>query len=382
MRRTHYRYQGYRGRSTANDKLRVVAIILFVLVVLAAAGLFFGQKYIFYTDSGLRLELPFFQQEKLPDTSIFKSDIEVLVEASQHPVQLPSGTESHAKSRLQLVDGMVTTTVGDSLQTDPVEDGVLRAVLLPVEELQTGVLIQHAKELGANAVILDMKTDQGELNFVTEQILGQQCEASSRNVWINAQLQAAAENTYLIARVSCFRDQLLAGSPAYAVGTASGPWTDNGGISWSSAGSLNVRNYLVGVMVELAQLGFDEILLDNWGFPSQEMGDLSSIQGEEIYDPSSLGNTVSAFLQQAKEALAQYDVRLSLVAPDALASLNSNGGGQTLAQLQSISGRVWVREGSAASFRMKLPQTDLVEIVEDFYAEQEGSQAVLDEAGT
>ena len=79
-----YNYNGYRGRSTANEKLRVVAVVLAVLVVLALVALLLSQRYIVYSDNGLRLDAPFLQntsqkQEDLTDR------ITVVVEPSDTP---------------------------------------------------------------------------------------------------------------------------------------------------------------------------------------------------------------------------------------------------------------------------------------------------------
>ena len=56
-------YGGYRGRRTLTDILRIIAIVLGILVALVLAGLFLAQDYIVYTDEGLRVELPFLQDE-------------------------------------------------------------------------------------------------------------------------------------------------------------------------------------------------------------------------------------------------------------------------------------------------------------------------------
>lgn len=69
MKRTRREYGNYKGRATLTDKLRVVAVVLLILVVLAAAGLFWGQRYLVRTDQGLRLELPFLQQEEQTEPS-------------------------------------------------------------------------------------------------------------------------------------------------------------------------------------------------------------------------------------------------------------------------------------------------------------------------
>ena len=53
---------GYRGRRTVTDILKLIAIVLGVLVVLAVAGLLYLQRYVVYTDEGVKLELPPFLQ--------------------------------------------------------------------------------------------------------------------------------------------------------------------------------------------------------------------------------------------------------------------------------------------------------------------------------
>lgn len=58
------RYSGYRGRTWARSALSVGLCLLVILLALAAAVLLVGQRYIVYTDDGIRLELPFFSQEQ------------------------------------------------------------------------------------------------------------------------------------------------------------------------------------------------------------------------------------------------------------------------------------------------------------------------------
>jgi len=58
------RYGGYHGRVTGRDVFRLVLALFLILLVLAAAGLMIGQRYLIYTDEGVRLELPFFGREE------------------------------------------------------------------------------------------------------------------------------------------------------------------------------------------------------------------------------------------------------------------------------------------------------------------------------
>lgn len=74
-----YQYNGYRGRSTANEKLRIIAALLAVLVVLALAALLLSQRYIVYSDDGLHLDIPFLQEDPPPDEDL-TDEITVVVE--------------------------------------------------------------------------------------------------------------------------------------------------------------------------------------------------------------------------------------------------------------------------------------------------------------
>lgn len=78
------RYNGYQGRRTAWDVLRVIVCALVVVLILIAAGLMVGQRYLVYTDDGVRLELPFLRQE---ETASVDASVPVDI------VQLPGKTE-------------------------------------------------------------------------------------------------------------------------------------------------------------------------------------------------------------------------------------------------------------------------------------------------
>lgn len=89
------RYNGYRGKTSAQDTVRRLLVVVVVLLLLAAAGLMIVQRYIIYTDSGIRLELPFFQREEssgLPDGSI---SLEVERREERSEDNRPDGQEEY-----------------------------------------------------------------------------------------------------------------------------------------------------------------------------------------------------------------------------------------------------------------------------------------------
>lgn len=57
------RNPGYRGRTWARSALYTGLCLLVLLLVLAAGALLVGQRYIVYSDDGIRLELPSFSRE-------------------------------------------------------------------------------------------------------------------------------------------------------------------------------------------------------------------------------------------------------------------------------------------------------------------------------
>ena len=87
------RYGGYHGRDTARAVVRVITALVVVLLMLAAGALIFGQRYITYTDDGVRLELPFFRREETP-ISEPSVDPEVVQLPRPEPEELPEGETS------------------------------------------------------------------------------------------------------------------------------------------------------------------------------------------------------------------------------------------------------------------------------------------------
>jgi len=92
------RYNGYHGGATARDVLKLVAALLTVLLVLAGFALMIGQRYIVYTDDGVRLELPFFQREATSASASKPTiDPEVIQLPKPEPEALPEDEASAAQ---------------------------------------------------------------------------------------------------------------------------------------------------------------------------------------------------------------------------------------------------------------------------------------------
>ena len=317
MRRTKFDYRSYHGKRTATDWLKWIALILAILAALAVAVLLWGQKYFTYTDEGLRLTLPLLQQEGRKPAD--PGQVDVVIEEEEPKEDASHPVEPH----------------------QPEETTAAAAV--PLSALLDGSAAALAEQAGANSVVVEMKDVRGRLGWQSEQPLAGAAKLPGAEApGINEQLAAWNQGGLdTIARLSCFRDHALAKDETYAIRTNSGyRWTDPEELRWSSPASQAVQDYLVALMVELAQLGFDEILLDNWGYPAE--GNLGYIKQGNAYDLEHLSQPVEEFLARAEAALEPYGTRLALRSTWAVLEGDESPGGQTAQLLERYAQRVWL----------------------------------------
>ena len=325
MRRSHksqFDYHSYRGRTTFTDWLKRIALILAILVVLLLAALFLGQGFISYTDEGLQINWPFSQQEapQIPDPG----EINV---AEGDPGTQPDPTQEENEPAAE------PQTEADSVLS------------VPLSALLDGSAAQLAQEAGADGVLVDMKNDQGALGWQSQQALASAVLEGVDPSTVNAALTAWNEgDVYTVARLSCFRDEALGSNMEYTLRTSSDyRWRDSGDLHWATPSNEAVRSYLIGLMTELAQMGFDEIVLDYFGYPTQADGTLGNLgQREDNYPAGALDGVITGFLAQAAQALEPYGTKLSLHASAGVLTGADGSAGLTPAALNASVDRVWV----------------------------------------
>lgn len=142
-------------------------------------------------------------------------------------------------------------------------------------------LIRLVDETELNAMVIDVKNDEGNVTFrltneeitqnipVLDQISGMQ--AGVRYIRdIQALMQELKDhNIYTIARIVCFKDPILAAArPELALVKPDGkPVTDANGLAWVNPYRQEVWEYLTELAEMAADLGFDEIQYDYVRFP-------------------------------------------------------------------------------------------------------------------
>lgn len=317
---------GYRGRRTATDVLRLIAIILGVLVVLAVAGMLYLQKYMVYTDEGVKLELPPFLQ----------------MLRGERPSEEPGGSASRPDP------GSVSVVVdpdGSASEPQPEPEKPSFAVQLSVDDVVNGTAAAKLEEAGADTLILEVKSRDGKLAWLSGQAAAERSRVNGTQEAADAIRRWNQGDVYTVARVCCFRDDSAPYfNNAMALRRGDSNWRDELGLRWLSPANDRSQAYIAGLCGELAGLGFDEIVLEQFSFPTK--GNMDRINRGESYDPDAFTAEMEEFLTQVQGAVAPYGTKLSLrVERDTLAGAE-NLSGVTPRLLEQYAARIWVEDDS------------------------------------
>lgn len=324
-------YGGYRGRRTITDALKFIAVALGVIVVLVLAGVFYCQRYIVYTDEGPKLELPpfleMFRLEKkeqntsssLPDPS----DVSILID--------PDGSQPEPEA--------------------PREAGYI--LELPVSGIIDGTAAAQLEEADAEALVLQVKGPSGQLAWHSDLYPARRAEVNAPQSNNDALKQWNEGEWYTIARVCCFRDDSVPYSMNnLALRRGEYNWRDELGLRWLSPAQKDAQAYIAGLCGELAALGFDEILLEQFHFPTQ--GNVGNIKQGDRYDPARFTGELEALLDQVRQAVEPYETKVSLrVERDTLTG-EENISGVTASLLEQYAHRIWVEEDGFLSTPLEL----------------------------
>jgi hypothetical protein len=336
----------YRGRRKSSTALLVLVTVLAVLLVIGVLFVLSLGRYIEYTQDGVRLNLPWLQEEPAVSPS---SDASDLIVTDQPEEPSPSQEEPIA------------------VETGPLQ---LSAVEVSPSAVTDGTAAALVAASGGNALVVTVKDLEGHLAWQSSNELAVAARDKS-GVSLNGSAEfsqavralAQQDELYLVARVNCFEDLwMCVYSRSMALTTQGGKlWYDSDGMPWLSPANADARAYLTALCQELAELGFDEILLDCAGFPSS--GRKTSIAVGGNY-PNDLTGAASTWLAELDGALGDSGVWLSVqVGSETLTAGDSTG--LTAQGLAAAADRVWL-DGSAdtAACAQALTQAGLEEAQE------------------
>lgn len=236
----------YRYRRTLN-RIGVAALIfLIVFIVVWLCWVIWLQRYVVYTSSGAKLD---FNQSSYDISGVEAAPAKENVEIS---IFYNEGADAIDTTK------EMTQLSGYYITSDMYKEN-LDSLLLQLERLPS-----------STAIMVDMKGPFG--TFFYNSKLSEAIPSQSTNIQGVAQLLERIDKKgfYKIARISTLRDRTYGenhvSSGLYMLSKA-GLWMDEGGMYWLDPTSASTITWISSVVLELKEMGFDEVLLDNFRFP-------------------------------------------------------------------------------------------------------------------
>ena len=192
-----------------------------------------------------------------------------------------------------------------------------RALYLTVYGIGSKKLREGALALidsgAANALVIDIKGDRGLIPYPSALPLAK--SDGARKVTTIPDLAGLItslheKGIYAIARIVTFKDQPLATArPDLAIKLAKGAlYRDREKLAWTDPFQPEVRAYNIGVAIEAARAGFDEVQFDYVRFPDSP----SRLRFAGPTNQRGRLDAISGFLAEARRDLTPYNVYLAV----------------------------------------------------------------------
>jgi hypothetical protein len=173
-------------------------------------------------------------------------------------------------------------------------------------------LLERIADHGMNAIVLDVKDYDGEVTFPSSVPLAVESGAVKKppiRSYERAVRFAHERGIRVIARVSCFNDQLMAKAhPGMAIRGVSGHPYRNG---WLDPMNDRAQEYVVDLVKEAIANGVDEIQLDYVRFPVLGMKNID-FKLDTKKDPTAKVDVITRFVERVHKVTRAHDLPLSL----------------------------------------------------------------------
>ncbi|MBR1658842.1 MAG: hypothetical protein IJ705_00810 [Oscillospiraceae bacterium] len=295
----------YRGDRRSKWGLTLVVVLAVALVLLLLFLFYYLQGFLVYEKDGLRLVLP-----------------------GDADAEMSRGGEAAVRRQLALlqdVEIVVDKTDYSGVQTAAGEDvPAVRARYIPAVGVTGSALDVYIGSMGDfNALALELKPAAGVLTYASRVPL-------TNSYGVNGSLdlkpyvdKLKERGVYLIGVISCLEDTTLAvRNSAIALKDAStGSIYTSEGKAWLDPYSDATRAYLSALIDEMADMGFDEVLLSGLWCPNSASLQFSANM-TVTPDTESAVSSLSLYLRERAEA---DGIRLSAVAESS--TLRAGGAG-------------------------------------------------------
>ena len=239
----------YRHRRTLQRVGTLLAVLLVILTITWLCWVVWLQRYVVYTDKGAELNFALssyditgkeaVEPKAQQNVSIFYNEGADAIDTTHEMTQL---------------NGYYITS--DMFQQD------IDYVMLQVERFPSGT-----------PVMIDMKGGFG--SFFYQSNLPDAVVSASTNIEKVSQLitRLHTKGFYTIAKISAFQDRSYGeshvSSGLYML-NRKGLWMDPEGMYWLDPTNATTTSWITSVVLELRDMGFDEVLLDDFCFPNSD----------------------------------------------------------------------------------------------------------------
>ena len=284
----------YQNKRRAKMFLIVAASCLLLFFLFCLGRFIYLQRYLVYTDSEVTLD---YTQNLDHDTSKIEPDWEQTVDLIvEEPVAQVS---SYAELPLEQLSGSYIST----------------QMLLDMDAVQTAL---SQLESMPDALMLDLKSIYG--NFYYSSGTSGAVTSSADIAAIDALISTLGKqpNLYLIARVASLSDTNYAlAHQSYGLPLRSGAlWMCENGCYWLDPMEEDVQNYLVSIAEELAYMGFDEIVFDDFRIPDSK----NIVYRSELSRDEAAGEAAKAI----REKLSHLPIRICFSSANPLVAAHSD----------------------------------------------------------
>ena len=279
-------YSSYRGRGPRWKIL--LAVVLVVVIAVALSVVYLGEHVVYSADGRRQIVLPWQREER------------------DAP---PDGEEEDPDQP----DVSVTVQEPEAQEPREIAAGSLPAKALTAADWTAWSGETENKDF--NAVAVRLKTSNGTIYF---NFTGAVSGAVETELDTASTLSAltSREGLHTIASVACLQDFKAANADVEGRGlknTGGYIFYDGNNNLWLDPAKPSTREYVCDLAKEIAELGFDELLLTDFSYPT--VGKINKINYNTDVP---LANNLDLLLGDLRTALEPYDILLSVEVPEAV----------------------------------------------------------------
>jgi hypothetical protein len=178
--------------------------------------------------------------------------------------------------------------------------------------------ITQAKAAGINLAVIDLKAEDGIVNYSSKLSIIQGTAIIAKNApdaSVAARALSAAGITPA-ARICAFQDptapNILRGYGVMYAGNHSYNWLDANNTMWLNPYSPNAQQYIISLATEAVSLGYKQIFVDSLTFPTSGSPDTSGFYGTNLPTKE---QCISAFTAALKAQVDAAGGKLSVIMP-------------------------------------------------------------------